>query len=94
MKSSNAAIEDFQKAKRDDLVDNEKVQVAILEEYIKTIDVVREEEVDQAITEAIEKRKADGQPVAQGPLTGAVYAKFSGRALDAQLVADKIKAAL
>ncbi|CAI6337426.1 unnamed protein product [Periconia digitata] len=94
IKTSQAAIEDFQKAKRDDLVDKEQVQVAVLEEYVKTIDVVGEEEIDKIIATATEELKAGQKPLAQGPLTGLVFAQLKNRAVDAQAVSRKIKAAL
>ncbi len=64
VKSSEAAISEFEDAKRDDLRDKELGQIAILQEFIDGSNVMGEEDLTVAIQKVLgqmrtEERKAD-----------------------------------
>ncbi|MCJ1370708.1 hypothetical protein MMC20_001921 [Loxospora ochrophaea] len=58
--ASRMATQQFRSAKREDLVDNEMAQIAVLEEYTSDIYVIGEEEITKAATDVIGKMRADG----------------------------------
>lgn len=93
MKTSAKAIEDFTKANREDMVEKEKAEIAVMEEYVGKLNVVGEEEMDQAIARAIEKLKADGQPVKKAAVRQLVFIQLKDRAMDKQSAIEKINAA-
>ena len=61
-KLSEAAIKDFDAAKRADLKAKEEAQVAVLNEYIDSIPTISDEDVSRAVTQILSTLKANGNP--------------------------------
>ena len=65
VKSSEAAVEEFQSAKRDDLKDREVAQIAVLEAYIDS-NVMGENDITRAIQDIIGRMRSEEKIVNQG----------------------------
>lgn len=65
VKSSEAAVEEFQSAKRDDLKDREVAQIAVLEAYIDS-NVMEENDITRAIQDVIGRMRSEEKIVNQG----------------------------
>lgn len=59
-KSSRAAAAEFKAANRDDLKKKEEAQLAVLEEYIRLIPTVPDDEIAQAVTKILSTLQANG----------------------------------
>ncbi len=90
VKQCNDAAEQFIKGNREDLVDKEKSNIAILETYLP--EQLAEDEVDLLITAAMEQTGAQTMKD-MGKVMGIVKSKVQGRA-DMGAVSVKIKAQL
>lgn len=66
VKSSEAAVEEFQSAKRDDLKDREVAQMAVLEAYIGDSGSMGEDEITMAVQDVIGRMRSEGKTVNQG----------------------------
>ena len=66
LSQSQGAIEEFSKADRQDLVDKERSQVSVLEEYAGGVGVMGREEVVKAVTQAVKDVESGGGKVTLG----------------------------
>ena len=83
IKASQAAVQEFEAAKRQDLVDKEQGQLDILEGYLGQIEVVGEEEIRNLVREEVGGAKGD---VKAGQVIGRVMGKIKSRAVDSEVV--------
>jgi len=87
--SASDAVEGFKKANRDDLVQKEEEQLAILKGYIGGIDVVSEEEMRAAVEKTIEEMGPDTK-VQPGQIIGKVTQSLQGKVVDNKKLSDVI----
>lgn len=87
IKQKRAAIEEFEKANRQDLVDEAHQEIKVLEAYLP--EQLSEEELKQLITEAIAETGA-ASPKEMGKVISLVSGKTTGRA-DGKLIATLVK---
>ena len=66
VKSSAAAVEEFQAANRDDLKDREVAQIAVLEAYVGDTEALREEDITKVIQDVIGRMRSEEKTVNQG----------------------------
>lgn len=91
IKASNAAIDEFDKAEREDLVSKEKAQLSVLEELKGRITVVGEADVESAVRAAVEALRSKGNgTVNPGAVVGVAMGKLSSAGpVDVQMVKAK-----
>lgn len=97
VKSSEAAVEEFQSAKRDDLKDREVAQIAVLEAYISNSDSMGEDDIKTAIQDAIYKMRSEEKTVNQGSVMKSIVGPggtLEDRMVDKQVVAKLVKGGL
>lgn len=87
LKQRKDSIEQYTKAGRDELADQEKAEVAIIQEYMP--EPLSDTEVDSLISEAIAESGAESMKD-MGKVMGLLKAKLAGRA-DMGAVSAKIK---
>lgn len=87
IKQKRAAIEEFEKADRQDLVDEAHQEIKVLEAYLP--EQLSEEELKQIITDAIAETGAT-TPKEMGKVISLVSGKTTGRA-DGKLIATLVK---
>ncbi len=90
IKQKRAAIEDFKKAERQDMVDETLAEIKVLETYLP--EQLSEDEVIAIIKEAIANVSAASMKD-MGKVMGAVKGKLAGKA-DNKFVADTVKSLL
>jgi hypothetical protein len=90
IKQRRDSIAQFEKGGRNDLADNERFEVVILERYMPA--ALGENEIDAAIEAAIAEVGAKG-PADMGKVMGPLKAKLAGRA-DMSKVSARVKAKL
>ncbi|KAF1960681.1 GatB/YqeY domain-containing protein [Byssothecium circinans] len=96
IKSSNTAIEEFNNARREDLVEKEKVQLGVLKEYRDRIDVVGEEEMEGLVRSVVEMEKESGKWEAlkegarKGVIMGKTRARIGDRPVDGEVLSGVI----
>jgi uncharacterized protein len=90
VKQHRQSIDEFQKGKRDDLVDKERAQLTIDEAYLPT--QLEAAEVEDAIQTAIRESGASG-PRDQGKVMGPLSARLRGKA-DMKAVAARVQTLL
>lgn len=91
VKQRRESIDVFRKNGREDLATREEAELAIIEGYLPAS--VSEEEIDQAVADAIAETGASG-PKGMGAVMKAVGAKLAGRRVDNRVVSEKVKARL
>ena len=89
-KKRREAVEAYTQAKRDDLANKEKAEVAVIALYLP--EQLSEDQIKQMITEAIAKTNAAG-PAGMGLVMKELQPKIAGKA-DGGLVSTLVKAAL
>ncbi|MEA3489068.1 MAG: GatB/YqeY domain-containing protein [Candidatus Omnitrophota bacterium] len=85
------SIEQFKQGGREDLVDKEAAELAVIEEYMP--DELSEDEISRIISEVIEKTGAVS-PKDMGAVMGAVMDRVKGRAngkIISRMVQEKLK---
>jgi uncharacterized protein YqeY len=92
IKSSSTAIEEFQKAKREDLVAKEQEQLDILKKYADDIPKVAESEIDELVKSVVEKLEEGKRTF--GAVMGKVIGGIMGRPVDLEYVTRKIEEAV
>lgn len=92
MKAASTAIEEFQNAKREDLVAQEQEQLNVLQKYADAIPKVAESEIDELIKAALEKLEASKRNV--GSVMGKVMGGIKGRPVDTTYLTKKIEEAI
>lgn len=88
IKSSNAAVDEFAAASREDLVDKERSQLKVLEEYAARIPTVAEDEVEAVVREVVQQL---GDKAKVGSVMGRALGKMGGRPVDAEMVKRKVE---
>lgn len=89
IKGINTAIAEFETAKRDDLVQKEKEQLAVLNKYAGEIPKVEESEIDSLIAAAVEKLEEGKRSF--GSVMGRVMGGLKGRPADMEYLNRKIE---
>jgi hypothetical protein len=90
VKQRRDSIEQFEKGGRPDLVEKEKAELKVIEEFLPS--QLSEADLDAAITEAIREVSATGIRD-MGKVMKVLMPKVTGRA-DGKVVGDKVKARL
>lgn len=83
-KKRKDAIEEFAKAGREDLADNEKFELTVLEAYLPQL--MSKEDIAKFVQEKI---AATPEPISKGPFVGAVMKDLAGKA-DGALVKEVV----
>lgn len=91
VKQRRESIEQYQKAKRDDLAGKELKEIAIIEGYLPK--AMSPEEIAQAIDAAITETGASSMKD-MGNVMKAVMAKLAGQTVDGKQVSDLVKSKL
>lgn len=97
VKSSEAAVEEFQSAKRDDLKEREVAQIAVLEAYIGDNDSMGEEDIIRAIQDVIGRLRSEEKTVNQGSVMKSMVGPggtLENQTVDKQVVAKLVKGML
>jgi hypothetical protein len=76
------SVQEFQKAKREDLVAKEEEQIKVLREYIGGIDVFSGEELRKTVEGVVEESKNAGEKAHPGKVMGTVLKALGERAVD------------
>lgn len=84
IKSSKAAAEEFQTAKREDLRAREVAQIVLLEEYMRDSGSMEEGDITTAIQDVIGKMRTEEQEVNRGSVMRALVGP--GGSLEGQTV--------
>ena len=90
IKQRNDAIEQFIKGNRQELADNEKAEIAILQKYLPQ--QLSEDEIKKIVSDAIAKTQAQN-PSDIGKVMGILMPQIKGKA-DGKFVSDLVKKAL
>ncbi|KAM0801719.1 Yqey-like protein-domain-containing protein [Usnea florida] len=96
VKSSEAAVEEFQSAKRDDLKDREVAQIALLEAYIDS-NVMGENDITRAIQDVIGRMRSEEKIVNQGSVMKSLVGpggSLENQPVDRQIVSRLVKGML
>ena len=91
MKQRRDSVEQYQKAGRQDLVDKEQAEIAIIETYLPQ--AASREEIDTAVANAIAETGASSMKD-MGALMKATMAKLAGKNADGKMVSETVKAKL
>lgn len=75
LSSSRAAVEDFQKANRADLIAKEESQISILEEYSGGVEMMPESEVRDVVRALVGSMKKEGGKLSVGDVSRRVFDK-------------------
>ena len=90
IKTSEAAVVEFQAAERSDLRDREVAQIAILNEYVQSSNSLDKEAITSAVQETIRKMKTENNNINRGVVMKALVGP--GGSLEGQTV-DKSEVA-
>lgn len=91
MKQRRDSVEQYQKAGRQDLVDKEQAELAIIETYLPQ--AASQEEIDQAVAQAIAETGASSMKD-MGTVMKAAMANLAGKNADGKAVSESVKAKL
>jgi uncharacterized protein YqeY len=91
MKQRRDSVEQYQKAGRQDLVDKEQAELAIIETYLPQ--AASPEDIDQAVADAIAETGASTMKD-MGAVMKAAMAKLAGKNADGKAVSESVKAKL
>jgi uncharacterized protein YqeY len=91
VKQRRDSVEQYQKANRPDLADKEQSEIAIIEGYLPQS--ASQEEIDQAVAEAISETGASSMKDMGGVMKAAM-AKLAGKSADGKMVSETVKAKL
>lgn len=89
IKATSTAIEEFQTAKRDDLVEKEQGQLDVLRRYADEIPKVEESEVDSIVGDIVGKLEEGKRTF--GNVMGRTMGALKGRPHDVEYVTRKIE---
>lgn len=81
-KLSKSAAADFNANQRDDLKDNEEAQIAVLEEYINSVEKVSEKKLTELADEVANRLEAIGVKLHMGSLIKGVLFAVEGRPVE------------
>lgn len=82
IKKRNESADQYEKASRSDLADNERSEIAFLEVYLP--EQIGEDQILPVIEEVLSKTEKD--PRQAGKITGMVMGRFKGQNIDGALV--------
>src|SRR5437868_7930340 len=88
LKQRRDSVEQYQKAGRQDLVDKETAEIAVIEEYLPQ--GASESEIEQAVVEAIAEAGATSIKD-MGAVMKASMAKLAGKNADGKIVSETVK---
>ncbi len=88
LKQRRDSVEQYQKAARQDLVDKETAEIAVIESYLPQ--AASAEEVEQAVSDAIAETGATSMKE-MGAVMKATMAKLAGKNADGRLVSETVK---
>jgi uncharacterized protein YqeY len=88
VKQRRDSIEQFTAGGREDLAAKERAEITVLETYLPP--AVSDEELDQAIVQAIAETSAAG-PKDMGKVMKAVMALLAGKTVDGKTVSERVK---
>ncbi|KAF2013062.1 GatB/YqeY domain-containing protein [Aaosphaeria arxii CBS 175.79] len=88
---SEKSVEEFQKAKRDDLVQKEQGQIEVMKGYQEEIPQLSQEEMDRVIQEVVNKAKSDPTAFNRGAVMKAIFAEVAGKVHDSKYISEKVK---
>ena len=88
VKQRRDSVEQYQAAGRQELVDKETAEIAIIEEYLPQ--AVSEAEIEQAVVDAIAETGATSMKD-MGAVMKASMAKLAGKNADGKLVSETVK---
>jgi hypothetical protein len=91
VKQRRDSVEQFEKARRQELADKEKAEIAIIETYLPQ--AASQEEIDQAVTAAVTDTGASSMKD-MGVVMKAAMAKLAGKNADGKMVSEAVKAKL
>lgn len=91
VKQRRDSIEQYEKAGRQELVDKESAEIAVIETYLPA--PVSQEEIEQAVTAAIAETGASSMKD-MGKVMKAVQAALAGKNADGRLVSEVVKSKL
>jgi uncharacterized protein YqeY len=87
-KQRRDSVEQYQKAGRQDLVDKEMAEIAVIEEYLPQ--AASAAEIDQAVSDAIIETGATSIKD-MGAVMKASMAKLAGKNADGKLISETVK---
>ncbi|HYX28257.1 MAG TPA: GatB/YqeY domain-containing protein [Pyrinomonadaceae bacterium] len=88
VKQRRDSVEQYKAAGRQDLVDKETAEIAIIETYLPQ--AASQEQIDEAVTGAIAETGASS-PKDMGAVMKAAMAKLAGKNADGKLVSETVK---
>ena len=88
VKQRRDSVEQYQKAARQDLVEKETAEIAVIESYLPQ--AASEEEVDRAVTDAIAETGATSMKDMGAVMKGAI-ARLAGKNADGRMVSETVK---
>jgi uncharacterized protein YqeY len=91
VKQRRDSVEQYEKGGRQDLADKEKAEIVIIEAYLPQS--ASQEEIDQAVSEAITETGASSMKE-MGAVMKAAMARLAGKNADGKMVSDVVKAKL
>ena len=91
MKQRRDSIEQYEKAGRQELVDKENAEIAVIETYLPK--AASQEEIEQAVTAAIAETGASSMKD-MGKVMKAAQAALAGKNADGRLVSEIVKSKL
>jgi uncharacterized protein YqeY len=91
VKQRRDSVEHYQKANRQDLVDKETIEIAVIEGYLPQ--AASQQEIDSAVAAAIAETGATSMKE-MGAVMKAVMPRLAGKNADGRAVSDAVKARL
>jgi len=91
VKQRRDSVEQFEKAGRQELVDKEKAEIAIIDTYLPQ--AASQNEIDQAVVAAVTETGASSMKDMGGVMKAAM-AKLAGKTADRKIVSETVKAKL
>ena len=88
VKQRRDSVEQYQKAGRQELVDKEAAEIAVIEEYLPQ--AASEAEIEQAVNAAVAETGATSMKEMGGVMKAAI-AKLAGKNADGKLVSETVK---
>src|SRR5438105_5100326 len=88
VKQRRDSVEQYQKGGRQDLVDKETAEIAVIEGYLPQ--AASEAEIEQAVTDAISETGATSMKE-MGAVMKAAMAKLTGKNADGRIVSETVK---
>ena len=88
VKQRRDSVEQYQKAGRQDLVDKETAEIAVIGSYLPQ--AASEAEIEQAVTDAISETGATSMKE-MGAVMKAAMAKLTGKNADGRIVSETVK---